>query len=785
MITRAKRAALLAACGMAAAVWLRVGPLPDGLLAGAGGVSTTVVDRRGVVLYESRAANGTRGAWLDAARLPPNLVAATLAAEDRRFYRHFGVDPLAVVRAAWRNLREGAVVEGGSTLTQQAAKLLIARRDPERGRTRGVRTKVHEAIVAIRLEHALRKDQILALYLNLAPYGNQVEGAERASQAYFGSPAHFLTPAQAAFIAGLPQRPSRFNPFKHTASAVARQRRVLARMEAKAFITPEVAAEARAERLALRNTRPAFDAPHFVEMVLAQHAGRGLRRIATTLDTELQRDVRGIIESQRSTLTRHGAHNVAVVVLDNQRGEWLAWEGSGDYSDAEHGGSINGPLALRQPGSALKPFTYALAFEEGRSPATALPDVPSHFPTAEAGITYSPRNYDGRFRGPLLARRALAGSENVPAVALAADIGVPKLIRFLRTAGLTTLDKTAAHYGLGITLGNAEVQLAELTAAYSTLARGGLALAPTAVPIGERQATRITSERTAFWITDILSDAHAREYAFGRGGSLDFPFPVAAKTGTSEGYHDNWAIGYTREVTVGVWVGNFDRAPLTNSSGITGAGPIFHAVMLAAQARVAGHVAASDRPLVAPTADVERQSVCALSGMAAHAWCPARISEWLPKAATNARRDEDRVPCSWHHDTEDGVIVVWPPEYRHWAAAHSPRRSESPPRSPTNRTAAPARAGGETPRARHLAIQNPPAGAIYLIDPTLRRSHQTLALRASADPTAGRITWAIDGTVLGTADADRPLLWPLAPGEHRISAADTQGRRAETTVLVK
>ncbi len=214
-------------------------------------------------------------------------------------------------------------------------------------------------------------------------------------------------------------------------------------------------------------------------MVLAAAGKNPPPRIETTLDAGLQGDVVGIIRSHRQALERHGAANVAVVVLDNASGEWLAWEGSGDYSDAEHGGTINGPVTPRQPGSALKPFTYALAFESGFTPASVLADVPSHFPTAEAGVLYSPRNYDGRYRGPLLARRALAGSENVPAVVLASELGVPALQRFLTRAGLTTFDKTSSHYGLGLTLGNAEVRLDELVTAYASFARGGEWLAPT------------------------------------------------------------------------------------------------------------------------------------------------------------------------------------------------------------------------------------------------------------------------------------------------------------------
>jgi penicillin-binding protein 1C len=398
---------------------------------------------------------------------------------------------------------------------------------------------------------------------------------------------------------------------------------------------------------------------------------------------------------------------VAVVVLKNDTGEWLAWEGSGDYFDAAHGGTINGPLALRQPGSALKPFTYALAFEEGWSPASVVADVPSHFPTAETGIVYSPRNYDGRFRGPLLVRRALAGSENVPAVAVAAEIGVPKLVRFLRSAGLTSFDKTPSHYGLGMTLGNAEVQLAQLAGAYATFARGGVLVEPVAIPDNRRTAIRLMSPRTAFWITDILSDADAREYIFGRGGSLDFPFPVAAKTGTSEGYHDNWAIGYTRDVTVGVWVGNFDRSPLTNSSGVTGAGPIFHGVMLAAQKRVAGAPDVMDTPLAVPTGDVTRISICALSGMRAGESCPARVGEWLPAGTAG-------LPCSWHHASEDGVILVWPAEYRQWAQAHRPASIGDRPTSIVQRPAS--------------NVRRPDA---------LRRSGG--AARASPSPSAGQV----------------------------------------------
>ena len=457
--------------------------------------------------------------------------------------------------------------------------------------------------------------------------------------------------------------------------------------------------------------------------------------------------------------------------------------GSGNYEDAARGGTINGAVAPRQPGSALKPFTYALAFEEGFTPASVLADIPSSFPTAEEGIVYSPRNYDGRFRGPLLARAALAGSENVPAVALASEVGIPKLLRFLTRAGLTTLGQTAAHYGLGLTLGNAEVRLDELTAAYSAFARGGEWIEPTYLIDGrsDGEARRIVSQRTAFWITDILADADAREYVFGRGGSLEFPFPVAVKTGTSQAYHDNWTLGYSKHVTVGVWVGNFDRTPLRNSSGVTGAAPIFHGVMLAAERRVAGDVAAhGSEQIIGVTGSSIQREICAMSGLSANAWCPTRRHEW-----TAAERP--LLPCSWHHMAEEGLLTIWPPEYRAWAGQG--QRADPPSRSALRRGK---RAeGGPTvdlPRAdlqrAPLSIVSPPAGATYLIDPTLRREFQTLSLRAVSN-TRTSIAWSVNGRPVGTADSDRKVEWPLTPGRHQVMARDQAGRTAAAVIVVR
>lgn len=738
------------------ALWVRLGPIP----AITPDTTPVIVDRNGVVLYEPLSASGTRNEWRET--VPESIAAATIAAEDRRFEQHFGIDPIAITRAVVHDVGHLRAAEGGSTITQQVAKMLLG--NPPRT----IASKVREAVVALRLEHRYTKRQILALYVNLAPYGEQTIGVARASRRYFGCAPEELTVAQAAWLASLPQRPS--TPRR----ALARQRVVLGRMHALGLIDDAAWREARAERLALdRGLQPTL-APHFVEQVRRRSGPQAGHVLKTTLDAVLQQQVRGIITAERANLLAHGAHSVAVVVLDNETGGWLAWEGSGDYfggfrglatvdphgsgpaaatkrrdSTADFGGAIDGVTTLRQPGSTLKPFTYALAFEGGLTPASVLADVPSHFATAEEGIVYTPRNYDGGYRGPLRARAALAGSENVPAVALLEKLGPPALLRLLRGTGFRDLTHTADYYGLGLTLGDAEVTLEQLVSAYATFARGGVSISPTlllqpAMPDG--RPARVVSARTAFWITDILSDSNAREFIFGRGGNLDFPFPVAVKTGTSQAYHDNWTVGYTRAVTVGVWVGNFDRGALRNSSGVTGAGPIFHSVMLAAMRRAGDN---GERPIVDRPEDLEQQPICALSGLRPSTSCPSTESEWLP-------RDAPVEFCSWHHTGR----VAWPEEYRDWALARERRTPSAAPR---------ALAG----RATRFRITSPSNDTTYLVDPTLHREFQSIHLRATSDA-----NWSVDGK---TAASE----WPLRAGKHSIVATNRRGERDVVAITVR
>ena len=467
-------------------------------------------------------------------------------------------------------------------------------------------------------------------------------------------------------------------------------------------------------------------------------------------------------------------------MLDNASAEWLAWEGSGDYEDAEHGGTIDGVMAPRQPGSALKPFTYALAFERGFTPASVLPDVPAHFPTAQQGILYMPRNYDGVFRGPLCARGRAGGSENVPAVGLLSQVGVPDLLRLLRRSGLATLDKTADHYGYALTMGDAEVRL-DVVAAYAALARGGVfrsrawcdprrtggrlrrrALlpsrardapsgSPTCCPTRRRAPTSSGAAEASIFRSGSRSKRAPRRPTTTTGPS--------ASRGTSP-----WVCG---------WATSTARRCAPRAA--YGAAPIFHDVILAAADRAGdgGRGHGEDRAIVDAPAGLANREVCATSGMAATPWCPARRRERLPAG-------DEAASCSWHHQSDQGLLTIWPPAYQAWARQSGLLAGSTT--VPASVAVRAVRDGGAA--VSGLTIASPPSGATYLIDPTLRREFQTLPLRvAGARP--GPVTWSIDGVPLGRVSSDAALPWPLSPGTHAIEARDGGGRTAEARIVVR
>ena len=572
-----KRAALAGCVAVIALfVWVGVVPFPNEALRRDHLTSTLVLDRTGRVLREVLSAGETRGRWVGLAEIAPTLVLATINAEDKRFYDHAGSDFLAIMRSLSIDVRHGEARTGASTITQQVVKLTR-----DRGAPRTLATKVMEIVWAWRLELAATKDEILEQYLNRVPYGNQLVGAEAASWMYFGKPAAALSLAESAFMAGLPSSPTRLNPYRWLDRAKARQRWLLDLMFEREAISAADYRNALNEPLELLPRRGTPEAPHLtlsaVQFLSTLPSALRPATLRSTLDLALQHDIERLLRAQRPDDAGAGAMQTAVVVLATQTSEVLAWVGSRDFADAADLGQNDGVRALRQPGSALKPFVYGAYFEAGHPYGTVIDDKPTTFGTPTG--RYTPLNFDQQFHGLVDIRTALGSSLNVPAVIALADVGVPRVLELLRQAGLGTLTQSADHYGLGLALGNGEVRLVDLAAAYATLGRMGRPLPVTWWADSERRpGPRVLSEETCFVLLDMLADDRARGIGFGHAGPFDLPFRLAGKTGTSSDFRDNWAVAVTPLHTIAVWVGNFDGRPMQRQPGAQGAAPVLRQI---------------------------------------------------------------------------------------------------------------------------------------------------------------------------------------------------------------
>ncbi|MFI5280509.1 MAG: penicillin-binding protein 1C [Gemmatimonadales bacterium] len=749
-MTRRRRALL--ALGLAAGLpalsllaWL-AWPLPRALMAPPPALSLTLEDRHGLTLRSTRATDGTLTRWLSLADVDPQLIQAFVAVEDRRFYSHAGVDARAVARALADDLRGAHVVSGASTITMQLARLL----HPS---PRDVFGKLTQALWALRIERHLTKQQILEQYLNRVPLGQGASGVASAARLYFDASATRLSLGQAALLAGVAIAPSADNPLADPARARAGRARALDRMVSLGYASRGSADRAAGEPVIATGRRAPFLAPHFTSRVLQWAADSGLAlggTWRTSLDLPLQAALEGEVRHTVASLKDRGVAQAAAVVLDNVSGEVLAWVGSPDFW-ADTAGQVDMVVSPRQPGSALKPFLYGLAFDRGFSPASVIADVPHVYQTAIG--PYQPRNYDRRYHGPVRAREALASSFNLPALALTDRLGAGSLLGALHSAGFASLDRGADYYGIGLALGNGDVTLLELANAYRALARGGTwapvrwAALPPAAPGSAPTGTRVISRGAAALVLDILSDPIARVPGFGLDTPFDFPFPVAVKTGTSHRFTDNWAVGVTGGFTVAVWVGNFSGRPMRQVSGVTGAGPLLHrAVMDAARARAPG--------VLSSPADVGavRVAVCRLSGLRAGRFCPA-IEEWVLPGTRLAS-------CDWHRGSGR---VTYPAEYAEWVSQH-----------PGDTAIALA---GDSRAALSFRIVSPQDGDRYRVPPGTDPRYATIALRAVGSP--GAVRWSVDGRVLEAES------WRLVPGTHRIEATAETGQASRVTIEVR
>ncbi|MBE3143395.1 MAG: transglycosylase domain-containing protein, partial [Planctomycetes bacterium] len=631
--------------------------------------TTRILDRNKNVLYEVIDPNAGRRTYVKLDKISPYLIAATIATEDKEYYNHPGFDPVAILRALWQNYTSGGIASGASTITQQLARLLLF--SPTERADRTYERKAREIVLASEITRRYSKEDILELYLNEIPYGNMTYGIEAASETYFNTTADKLTFGQAAFLAGLPQAPSVYDIFTNREITLARLKEVLVLMyndsQEKGCIfvgtnLQRVCIDAASATLAADEidkykfhfSENAMRYPHWVNYIRsilegqydAQTIYRSGFTVYTTLDPGLQEKADQIVKDQVDSLAGKNVQDGALVAIRPSTGEILAMVGSADFYNVDISGQVNMAVSPRQPGSSIKPLTYVAAFEQGWTPATLIWDVPSEFPPSgdpnDQRAPYVPVNYDGKFHGPVTVRTALANSFNIPAVKALQFIGVydnqagagkEGLVTFARRLGITTF--TRQDYGLSLTLGGGEVTLLELTSAYGVYANGGRKIPLVAItkivdfngktvfdykpPAGEQ----VVRPEHAYLISSILSDNDARAPSFGANSVLNLPFQVAVKTGTTNDFRDNWTIGYTPDVAVGVWVGNADYTPMEHTTGLTGAAPIWSQFMPeAVQVVTGGH----SEPFTRPAGVVERV-ICTVSGSEPSEWCPSQRTE--------------------------------------------------------------------------------------------------------------------------------------------------------------
>ena len=731
--------AVLGVAGLAAALVLLY-PLPGDLNAYIPAPSTRIFDRHGQLLYEFVGPGGRR-TTLPLAAIPPALRQATLAAEDATFYRNPGIDPLAIARSLLLDARLGRAAYGGSTITQQLVRTVLLGPDEREQRTIG--RKLHEVSLALQLTARLSKDRILALYLNNVYFGDLSYGVEAASEAYFGRPVAALDLAQCAMLAGIPRSPSAYNPLLHPVRALARRRDVLRLLRARGSIDAAQERLANAEPLGLATPAEGILAPHFVlyvaSLLEARYGRDALERgglqVTTSLDLDMQRlaeaDVRRHVDALRAD---HLVHDGALVAIDPRTGQILALVGSADYNDRRIDGAVDAALALRQPGSAIKPFTYAAAFARDYTPATLLDDAPTAFTTAE-GQPFQPLNYDMQFHGPVTLRTALANSYNVPAVMVLAHVGIPAMLAVAHAAGITTMNDVH-RYGLALTLGGGEVRLLDLTSAYGTFAAAGIHHEPVAIlavadahgrTLDAWQSTdgrRAVSPQVAYLISSILSDNAARMPEFGANSPLALDRPAAAKTGTTSDFHDNWTVGYTPDLVAGVWVGNADNTAMRDVTGISGAAPVWHDFMEEALRNLPARDFAMPPRIV-------HETICPGSGLP-------------PDASCTDRRDE--------------VFI----------AGTQPRAA---------RPSAPAAA---------ITLTAPASGSQFQISLSVPRAYQAIGVDVRAAGIApGALQILVDGSPAHHLPATGgEWLWPLHEGTHRfrVVGRDRAGRPVGSAV---
>lgn len=721
-----------------------------------------IYDRNGILLRTLYSSDKGTSYPVNMKTLPPHFITVLLTVEDKRFFSHWGVDLLAIGRAMRQNMFEGRRVSGASTITQQLARNL-------HHYPRKLGYKVLESIQAVCIDARYSKEHILEEYLNRVSYGNNIYGLEAACRIYFGKSASQLSLAESAFLCAIPASNQLYNPYRNFHSAKKRQGRILKRLFVLKKISREEYQNALAEELTLFPKKNIFLAPHFCNWLIEKYGEVLPADCATTLDYNLQLKAELIVANHIERLKKANVNNAAVLVVENKTGDILAMVGSVDFFDRQQSGQVNGVLALRQPGSAIKPFIYALAFENSFTPADTIADVETGIPLAGGGF-FTPLNYDKKFHGMVRLRTALACSYNIPTVKLGVKLGEAMILDRLHKAGLDSMNKDFSFYGPGICLGNGDTTLFEMTRAYASFANGGLLKELRALQTEPVKVLgRVFSEESVGLIRDILSDNNARIPAFGENSPLSLPFACAVKTGTSKNFRDNWTIGFTPRYTVGVWVGNFSGAEMHSVSGISGAAPIFRDIIIALEIRNANRLF----PLAG---NYERKSICALSGRRPNKYCSKKMTELFIKGTVP--NDICRVHQLYVIDSRNGLIAGTdcPEEFRQkkvyevYSSEYYDAQGtliaggESPPVGVS-------RLAGENTRSEkaYYTFTFPRDGDVFKIDPDLRLEYQTISLNPDVNKEVTKVVWKVDNKEFIHTEYPYSLTWNLQRGRHTMT----------------
>lgn len=719
------------------AVWCWRLPLPDELL-NPTPETLTLLDSHGRVIAEIGSAQAREQHPVPLEKMGRWLPRITVALEDHRFYEHGAIDFHATLGALAHDLARFRIVSGGSTITQQLVKMATHRHG------RNWFGKAREAVLAWKLERRWSKTQILEAYLNRSHYGNLRIGAEAAAEACFGKPAERLTFGEAVFLAGLPQAPSRFNPWRFPGEANRKYRRSLARLAQLGVIDisrQKLLSESAPE---VQRHDPPRLAPHFVDALLAQNPHL-TGRVRTTLDLDLQRTAEHLLRTHLQSLQRTDISNAALVIVENATGAVRAMVGSADYAACQ----VNGALTPRSCGSTLKPFVYLAAIDRRiLTAASILPDTPDAI-RDEYG-DYDPQNYNNRYFGPVRVREALACSLNVPAVVALGKLGARQAFYDLQKWGFR-FSRGLDEYGAGFVLGNAEVRLLDLAGAYAGLARGGVAIQPAFLAAIHPPAQTVASREATAIIADILCDNDARQKTFGNRSPLALERRVAAKTGTSSGFRDVWTVGFDKDHTVAVWAGNMDGRPMRETLAVKSAAPLWAAMMR--------QLLQTDRPLDPPQTD-EKLVRCKIG----------RLTGLLPSEADGETLDELFLKGTEPAENSAGSFLtiagkrhpVLPREFASWC------------RGPDNDLDA------ITAPDAALEITNPKPDAKFEISPALPPAQQMIELAAS---TGAGVEWFVNGNKIAP-QSDGRVLWQLQPGEWRVTAV-AAGQRASASFVVE